>query len=874
MRYLKSKKFPKAALLALTSTVALGSAPVVVAQETSEQPISAIDLPAGPLQTSLVDLGEQLGVDVFASSNLVRGQMAPAISGTMSAEVALGRALAGSGLVANRGADGAYVISERRVAEDTQRRQPIAQVEEADDLLEEVDDPLVEDTIIVTGTKQDRSLFDTQTSAEVFTEERFEREVAFDFDDIIQRTPNVSSNGTTADITIRGINLQGAARGIGGGPTINIYVDGAPLTNFNGIESLWDVDQVELLRGPQSTIQGRNALAGAIIINTKDPTYDFEASAQARIGNNNLRQYSAAISGPLIKDQLAARLAVDFQDFEGDARQPVTGDPTEIQEGLTLRGKILAEPNAISGLRVDLQADYVDTEAGNLNFIAFPVPADDPSFDDFDPFGDINPGGPTLVSVETIRSVARIDYEVAPWLNLVGIGTYEDSDQSQIQGDLSDPVLFPFNGNFVIDTEAYSGELRAEFEQGVWSGWVGGYYYTDESTSGGETVFAISGFIPVVPDTSVGSATLFTFTERENYAFFGEVRYEPTDNWEFEFGLRYDNESFDQSSENTPLTVNPADCVVADFIPGLGGFPCGFIFPPTGDADPNQSATFDAVLPRGTITYNFDQDHSISFGAQRGYRAGGAFVRSSPDAAGTPQTVVGTFDPEFITNYEIAFRGRWLDERLTTLFNVFYSDWTDQQVRIPGPSGLPNDLVILNAGSSELYGAEFSLGYEVSDTLDLSFGVGLVETEFDDFAFAIDENGDPVNAANPKFANLAGNEFALSPDLTLSAGAYYENSRGFFGDATLNYTSNQFSDVENLALDEADDFTLVSVRAGYRTGQFEIYGFAENLFDERAILERRFAEVSTDTGDIEFAGSPSARINRPRAYGVGVRVDF
>ncbi|MEO0437320.1 MAG: TonB-dependent receptor [Pseudomonadota bacterium] len=836
------------------ASLALLAAMAVAAEE---DPIP-FDIEAQPLERALETFAEQTRRQVTVDADVIRGVRSPAVRGKMSARRALEQLIDGTALVVVEvnESDFALRTASARGFRTAARR------------------PVTVDEIIVTGTKQNRSLLDTSTSVAVFTQDRFEREVAFDFDDIILRAPNVSSNGTTADISIRGVNLQGAARGIGVGPTINIYVDGAPLTNFNGIESLWDVDQVEVLRGPQSTIQGRNALAGAVIINTKDPTYDFEGAAQIRIGNNNLRQYSGVVSGPLIDSQVAGRLAVDFQDFEGNAVQEITRQPTEVQEGLTLRGKILLEPNAIPDLRVDLQADYIDTESGNLNLVFFPLAANDPAFDDFDPFGDVNPGGPTLVSVETIRSVARIDYQVRSALSLVGLITYEDTDQSQVQGDINDPSIFPFNGDFAIDTEAYSGEIRLEFDQDRWKGWLGVYYYSDSANLGGLSTFAVGSFLPVVPENSIASAGQFVSTDTENYALFGELRFELSDRWELEVGARYDDETVEQTTAISPLSVDPPDCIVADFIPGLGGLPCALIFPPTGDGDPAQSASFDAFLPRGLVRYKFDKNRSVSFGIQRGYRAGGSFVRTALNSGGLPETVVESFDPEFITNYEIAFRGSWLEQRLVMLLNVFYSDWTDQQVQIPGPSGLSGDSLILNAGSSELYGAEFSADYLASDELSFSLGVGFVKTRFNDFPFAVDPDGNPVNSTSAEFANLSGNEFALSPEFSASAGAYYENSRGFFADATVNYVSDQYSDVENLEIDQSDDFTLVSVRGGFRNDRFEIYAFAENLFDDRAILERRFAEVSTETGAIDFSGTPSARINRPRLFGVGARVKF
>ena len=173
----------------------------------------------------------------------------------------------------------------------------------------------------------------------------------------VSRAPNVAINGNTNSLTIRGINRFGAG---GTGVTSNIYIDGLPLNQTGltfGLESVWDTAQIEVLRGPQSTVQGRNALAGAVVVQTADPSYDWLFKGRARVAEHGTEQYAATVSGPIIEDQVAFRLAADYQTRDGyiDVVNPTTGElaDQDFLESTLIRGKLLLEPNAISDLRAE-----------------------------------------------------------------------------------------------------------------------------------------------------------------------------------------------------------------------------------------------------------------------------------------------------------------------------------------------------------------------------------------------------------------------------------------------------------------------------------------------------------------------------------------
>ncbi|MEM8982644.1 MAG: TonB-dependent receptor [Pseudomonadota bacterium] len=720
------------------------------------------------------------------------------------------------------------------------------------------------DEIVVTGTKRNLSLQDTQTSVALVTSEMIEEQALFNVEDIIIRTANVSTDGSGAlnNLSIRGVTLVGIGF-TGTGATSNVYVDGSP-NSFNanqGASNLWDVAQVEILRGPQSTVQGRNALAGAVIINTADPEYDFGADVRLLAGTEDNRQYSAMVTGPIIEDQLAFRLAVDQREIDFGVTNLDTGNNTRFRDELTARAKLLWEPSERA--RLELIWSYTDTEFGEFNQVVAPVQATDPTFADFDPFGDVTFGARERFEFNTVtRFTLDTQFELSDNWTLYGLATFEDS-----QRDTDFGTSF---GTGDAPDETYQYELRAAFDYGKWTGWIGAYYFDSSGSFRGIFNFSPATFgIPTVPADGFVIFDTNQFDETINQAIFADVTYELNERWAFNVGARFDDEEFTDTGTAGTSELGPNGCTIAPFVPGLGGLPCSAIFPaPSSDAP--EPAKFDAFLPRGSVIYSIDEQKSVSFTVAQGYRAGGSYLFSSPTVP--PET--RTFDPEFLTNYEFAFRSAWPQHDLVFNANLFYSDWEDQQVTIPGPSGGLFDADTLNVGSAKLFGLEAEVRQTLSDSVNWFATVGYVETQFTDFPFAIDSNGDPINPANPVFANLRGNDFNSAPRISVAVGLAYENELGWFASGTASYTGEQYSDVTNLEQNRVDAYTIVNARAGYRNDNWSVSVFADNLFDERFVGRQGLFSVATSDGLVTANTGPFFAVNDPRVVGVEIRYSY
>ncbi|MEM9879360.1 MAG: TonB-dependent receptor, partial [Pseudomonadota bacterium] len=612
----------------------LAFAPHSVAQTPSQ----AIALPAQPLQASLEAIGKQYGVTVIAPAELVAGKAAAPVNGTLSAQDALFSVLAGTDLVLDRAPSGDFML----------KPAPTLQQATQSSALE------VEDVIIVKGTKLEGTLQDIETSIEIFDQSRIDREEIVDLLDVLLRIPNVTTgSGFGNDFSIRGIGRRGAT-GAGAGIASNVYVDGSPISPLalnRGPLSLWDVGQIEVLRGPQSSVQGRNALAGAIVISTNDPTYEFGGQVRATYGRYNDVQLAGAIGGPIVQDQIAARIAVDYQNFDGFITQRFNENfedaPDDVQanarESILVRGKLLVEPKGLPSFATKFTVDYIDSTSGDPSpRIRSEIDVDNPAFEDFDFFDFVTAGPYIENNPETFRIVNETTYTLTDTWLLHGILTYENTEVVRsfdiFEGE---PVDEGFTRN-VFENEIFSAEARAEFTYQTLRGFIGGYYYDEQGTNANEAqdlVVNLPGAAGVNPADSVAISNSTGANGIENFAAFGQLEWDIDEHWRLNLGFRYDNERITAVNGNSIFTVVPDTCTL--FVPGaLVGqpllpftqAPCQFAidaflgaqFANIPGINTEFSDRFEAFLPRAAITYNFNDNNSVFISYQRGYRAGGA----------------------------------------------------------------------------------------------------------------------------------------------------------------------------------------------------------------------------------------------------------
>lgn len=726
-----------AVLLGITAGMIMADRPLAAQQPTPQavaaQMAVAFEIPEQDLNAALLDFADRAGLQLIYDVGFVAGLRNTPLSGSFTAREGLSRLLAGTGLTF-RFNDANTVTLERAARQ-------------------EDGGPMRLGPIMVEGELQRRSLQDTQTSVAVIRGEDLERRGDVDLHDVVERTPNVTSAFGEDGFSIRGVDQRGAAPG-GSGLVVNTTVDGATLVNnqstFFGPYSTWDLEQIEVLRGPQSTQQGRNALAGAIVIRSKDPTYEYEAKARGELAQHDTRGGALAVNAPLVEDKLAVRLSVDHLRSDGFVNNPTLDDDEyDARKQTTLRGKLRADPTEDFSAIVSLS--YVENFGGD-DFIEKDLfPGERVNFSDIE-----------SAKEGATHGIAglRLGYDISDSFTVESETTYLDSDYERFQDLFRTPAAGPLI-DFEVRTESFEQELRLRHEQERLKAVVGGFY-ADISQRSIDPGFAI--------DTKV---------DTQNAAVFGEAEFQPLSQlpqlWLIAGG-RYDRETAEVDANNL-----------------------------------EREATFDAFLPKVGVDYNWTDDLSTSFIVQRGYRAGGTQVNGFTGA-------VNEFDPSFTWNYEFAVRSQWLDGQLTANANIFYTDWTDQQARILGPSGNTSDFDVRNAGKSRLYGGELDLSLSPTDNLDLFASLGYVRTRFLEF----DNRGQ----------DLSDNEFPFSPKLTGALGASYYFDNGFEIHADASYTEGSFGDVANTEEFKSDSRFLLNARVGYEADHWSAFIYARNILDK------------------------------------------
>ncbi|MEM8556175.1 MAG: TonB-dependent receptor, partial [Pseudomonadota bacterium] len=607
------------ALLAVAPTWAAADAP------------QRIDVPAQPLAEALTELGRETGMLISAPTAMIADKTSPAVSGRMTPSEALGLMLLNTGLTMRViGEESAVVVRRDLVTQDT---------------TEDFELP----PIIVRGELIERDIQDSQTSAVIITGDELEARAETQLNEIIGRTPGVSATGLS--YSIRGIPAGGPS-GTGVGATINVVVDGARVSDVGdgnpATYSTWDLEQLEVLRGPQSTQSGRNALAGTVTLRSADPIYDEEY--KLRLGAGTYNTYSAAFvaNAPIIEDVLAFRLSGDFDTNDGFTENITLGqNDVQGRDRKTLRASVRYDPTPdFSAVLKYTWFDDVGTLEG-VNVATWPD-------DRFTTADYVAPREQTLSSWNL-----RLGYDFNANWRLESDTTF--FNQTTAFG--FDPDRGPIDSGFTRrenDLDTFEQEVRLRYQTDRLNAVVGAFYTHLDTTS--ETVAEVPGNFLVLPfPAPPGAKIIATATgdfETTNYAVFGEVEYEVIDDLRLIAGARYDFEE-DKGSQTGEANL-------------VGAGPNPIPIPLTQDTI--NETEFNAFLPKFGFVYDFNDDMSLGFTYQQGYRAGG----SRTNLAALPSYDY-EFDPEFTDNYELAYRSEWLDGDLVVNANAFYTYWRDQQ---------------------------------------------------------------------------------------------------------------------------------------------------------------------------------------------------
>nr|WP_225923562.1 MULTISPECIES: TonB-dependent receptor [Pseudomonas] len=593
--------------------------------------------------------------------------------------------------------------------------------------------------ITVSGEKIDRTLEKTQSSVVVVTDKNLREHGDKDLVDVFARTPGVYSQAGNENWGIRGVPVsgfddQGPATLNG---AVSVYVDGAVQPNRALTLSpvpLWDAEQVEVFLGPQSTTQGRNSLAGAVVIRTKNPTFEPSFSAQTNVGNDGERGAAVAGGGAIVDDKIAGRIAVDYGEGDGYIRNTALNDDANPRRTSNTRGKLLILPNDDT----DVLLTYAHSEHRQGDRSTMRVNGK-PSY------YDISSNTKAFDNLKQDTLSAKIDYRLNDAWTLTSMTANTRSDYSA-RLDFDQSAL----ANDVIlrkqDGDLFSQELRLNYASDTVKSFVGAYY--GRSTNN-------------FHDRLLSGADLFTVkgdTKIENKAVFGEINWTFAPRWTLITGLRYDHETNDTDIEEDAFSSSG-----------------------------KVSKSFDAVLPKLGVDYELATDQYLGFMVQKGYRGGGVNVR----AGGGHEA----YDPEYTTNYELSYRGSFFDKTLRTRANLYYTDWKDQQVSVLERGA--SFARIYNAGRSDIKGLEVFVEKDLTEQLTLNVGGAYTDGKYKDFVTGEgqDMSGESF-LYSPKYKMSVGGVYRFDDRLIFGTDVVYQSAAPseYEFDASGNVTGERRSD--------------------------------------------------------------------------------
>jgi len=710
--------------------------------------------------------------------------------------------------------------------------------------------------IVVVARKREERLLDVPIAITALSADGLSKLQATDLSGVQGAVPNVNivqgrGSSSSANFFIRGIGQPDALQTFD--PAVGVYVDGVYFSRIQGaLVSLSDVERVEVLRGPQGTLYGKNTIGGAVNIISRKPDFDrFKASGSATYGSYDQVLVNGYASTPLIAGKAALSVAGTYERRDGTVTDPLTGQDYNDRNSWTARAILRVAP--VETVELSLSGDY--TRQRNSLTLGYPT-APILSTSLF-PVGvsvlvPANPNGPYDFRASTsfangegqkldhwgVSLTANID--LTDTLQFTSITAYRRLDPDFFI-DI-DATQFELGDVFVgVNQRQFSQEAQLKYAGDRLSG-VFGLYYLDEDISSHQEAYGDDIF------TLLGGPVTFTrliddAQQTKSYAAFGQLTYDLTEQFSVTGGLRYTYEKRRYNRTTTTISSLAA-------LDGLTfTFPDNLPPPLNGDND----ASFDAWTPSITLSYKPTPDTLLYASASRGFKSGGFNGRANSlndltlVVDGTP-TLVTRFRPETVWTYEAGAKGSFLDGKVTLSAAAFYSDYKDFQARVGGGTvGAANTGVfpVINAGKLRIYGFEVEGVVKPVKALTVSGSLGYLNADYREF-----NDGRRV-PPQPFSCNPTGNEITCEPAFAPPISARLAGDYVVpIGSSTLTLgVEGRFIDKHFLSVDNRPGLTENGYALGNAYVQLDL---ADRKFYVRGAV-RNFTDTVYKTDGQEFS---------------------
>jgi iron complex outermembrane receptor protein len=646
------------------------------------------------------------------------------------------------------------------------------------------------DEIVVTSRYRAENLSDVPDSITVFTTGDIERHRIERINRVASLTPNLRFSDDqevgVSTLVIRGVRQN---RGTGQ-PPVSFRIDGVSATNnLLTTQELFDIESIAVLRGPQGALYGRNAIGGAILIATRQPTSTPEYKLRFNVAEGQDYTVSGSASGPVGGENVLGRFSFRWQDREGQLRNAYLDDAlVDYTESLAFRGKLLFTPN--ERLTIDLRAHHLDQDGGSGYFMPgtdffLPLPPPNPPIVVDVPEFEIqaNKVGESFVKSNEVS--AKIDYDLG-WATLTSITSFTDVDSGNDQ-DLDQTLVEAIDIIVIDQSETLAQELRLVSSDDQALRWVTGVsWFGQERFRSLATTFLGTPVPPAAQDL-----------ELEDFAVFGNLSYDLADDIELTLAFRWD--------EETPEDITQG-----------------------------RKETFSELQPKASLSYAFREGLLGYVTVGKGFRAGG-FNNLAPGSNFQPG-----FDSESLISYETGLKGSGFNGKLRAGMSLFYIDYTDQQFFLFDQTGTQANI---NIPKSEILGGELEITAQPTESLLLDFGLAFTESE-------IVEYEDIPGVLVPASA-IIGREVPGAPIFSASLAVQHTASLSGEMDFVTRFDAEHrgktYWTLDNL--NTQSPYNLVNLSVGLEKERWAARAYVTNLFDEQYIewyFGARFIGLPTD----------------------------
>ena len=685
------------------------------------------------------------------------------------------------------------------------------------------------DVIVVTARKRDEDLQEVPLSVTAFSSQAIEDRNIEGASDFLSATPNISINQSqSAGVSF--ITVRGVSQVRNGESPVAVVVDGVQqVTSRQLTQELFDIESIQVLRGPQGALYGRNAIGGAIVITTKKPSDYLEGSLRAGFGRGDDYRISGSISGPLAGDSVGFRLSGSYRNLDGYYDNIYLNEKVDPIEDFNVRGQIFAEFSP--DFTLDLKAQYGETIGGGGNFqyqSANYDPARPCFLDPANPLGgpvpDANSVSRTFCATNlgynkrtTAQVSLKLDYDLG-FATITNVTAYDHIKENILADQFpytAEVDLFGFLDGTQTQYEtvkAWSNELRIASPANQPFRWmIGGYYLHTErfisTTTGDDNNMGIVSVFREPKFTDPVNPTLSFLADdntNEAWALFGNVAFDVTDRLELSVAGRYDKDSRRQFVLPSQTGSLPVGCSAAN-----------------PDACIKRNS-FDLFQPKVSAKYQVTDNFNLFGSWGIGFRSG-QFNQSGVAAAASAAGINGVFDlvnQEEAETFELGFKSELLDRHLRLNGSVYTTN--DKNPLYFVFIGAIGAQVLVNVDRVRSTGFELEAQANIADGFDVFANYGYTRSRIKEYVV------DPT---------LVGNVTPYVPKDTWAFGAQYRtpitDNFGLFARGDVEHHGKQFWDPENSTA--RDGYELVNLRFGFEDpdGAWSLIGSINNLFDKK-----------------------------------------